>query len=164
MPRLIISEKRLKERSATDIRVVSRLETNENDDLSPIRRIFKEFDLDGDGNLTLKEFRLGLSKFCGCELRNEDFKVIFGFIDVDDNRGLDVEEFEEFVMEGERMFDERGPPSAKASTKTPTTRKKSQDASEGNFEEELKRAEEAVNSMRQDYEQRQLLQGGGTSL
>ena len=56
-------------------------------------KIFKEIDIDGDGNLTKKEILLGYEKHFGIPISEEQVNDMFKRIDLDGNGTIDYTEF-----------------------------------------------------------------------
>ena len=64
--------------------------------LKNIRRIFSQFDIDGDGSITLKEFKQALSSI-GMELTRDELERIMERFDHSDMDAIDCEEFARFI-------------------------------------------------------------------
>lgn len=71
------------------------------------RKIFMEFDLNGDGRLTKEELIKGLNKVLTPEEAKAEVEKIIGIIDVDGNGFIEYEEFLRAAMNKERILTEK---------------------------------------------------------
>ncbi|KAG7022675.1 putative calcium-binding protein CML19, partial [Cucurbita argyrosperma subsp. argyrosperma] len=71
------------------------------DKLSCYKRVFDHFDMDGDGKISPVEVRECIAAISGAEVSMVEAEEVVAAFDVDGDGGLDVEEFERFVDDGE---------------------------------------------------------------
>ena len=67
-------------------------------------KIFKEIDIDGDGNLSKEEIMLGYEKQFGVPISEEQVDEMFAKIDLDGNGTIDYTEFVMATMEEQNLI------------------------------------------------------------
>lgn len=67
-------------------------------------KIFKEIDIDGDGNLSKEEILLGYEKHFGIPISEEQVDEMFAKIDLDGNGTIDYTEFVMATMEEQNLI------------------------------------------------------------
>jgi uncharacterized tellurite resistance protein B-like protein len=65
-------------------------------EIREMKRLFKQFDVDGDGLISREDLRLAIAKY-GYSATEDDLKKIMRTADLDDNNVIDLEEFIVFM-------------------------------------------------------------------
>jgi calcium-dependent protein kinase len=74
------------------------------DERRDLDKIFKEIDIDGDGNLSKEEILLGYEKHFGIPISEEQVDDMFRRIDLDGNGTIDYTEFVMATMEEQNLI------------------------------------------------------------
>ena len=74
------------------------------DEKRDLDKIFKEIDIDGDGNLSKEEILLGYEKHFGIPISEEQVDEMFERIDLDGNGTIDYTEFVMATMEEQNLI------------------------------------------------------------
>ncbi len=74
------------------------------DEKRDLDKIFKEIDIDGDGNLSKEEILLGYEKHFGIPISQEQVDELFERIDLDGNGTIDYTEFVMATMEEQNLI------------------------------------------------------------